>query len=113
MQIPRLKDIPALFGAFTSSGPLGAAGAGAVASSQVSKIQAGILAAANRAGKILGPVLGTAGATSFASGAATAATASENRVESKYLGFTVSQIGGYLAVGLVGGYLLWSMKRRR
>lgn len=114
--IPSLTDLKAQVGAFLSSGKLGSVGAGAKAAEAASKIQTDVLAAMNKAGAWLGPILGTSGVNAFASGAGGAAGPSQSSVYKGIIDeyaakITPAVLGGIAALGLFVGWLIFRKRR--
>src|SRR5687768_2362696 len=102
--LPSLDDLGIVLG----GGKLGAAGAGGKTAALVSDVQGRVRVAANKAGKLLGPILGTANVSAFAGGAGASAQAAADKVIRRtFGGFTLGQIGGFAAVALVGIYLAY------
>lgn len=109
--IPSLSDISAKFGVAIGSGSYGQVAAGAAAAKLTSEIQTDVLSYMNKAGKLLGPILGTAGTAAFVSGASPAADAAQAQFNVKYLGgYSTAQIGGIVAIGALVLYLVLRRK---
>lgn len=106
--LPRLDEIGTVLGG-GKLGQLGAAGKGAAL---VAEVQGRVKTASAKAGKLLGPILGTANVSAFAKGAGQEAQAAAESVIRRNIGdYSLGQIGGFVAVAAVAGYMLYKALR--